>query len=59
MGAAAQDKKSGQEEVLWEVTPEVRGQRLKRFTVPLEEQTQWESAKLWLQVRLKYMDTFV
>jgi hypothetical protein len=45
-----QDKKSGQEEVLWEVSPEVRAQRLKRYTVPLQEQTQWESAKLWQQV---------
>ena len=45
-----QDKKSGQEEVLWEVNPEVRAQRLKRYTVPIDDQTEWESAKLWLQV---------
>jgi hypothetical protein len=43
--------------VLWEVTPEVRAQRLKRFTVPLEEQTEWESAKLWLQVSVTEKDS--
>ncbi|CAG0900850.1 unnamed protein product [Darwinula stevensoni] len=37
-------------EVLWSPTAEMRAQRLKRFLVPLDQQGQWESEKLWLQV---------
>jgi len=44
------DKKTGQEEVLWQVTPEVKAGRLKRFCVPIDEQTEWESKKLWRHV---------
>ena len=33
-------------------TPEVRKQRLKKFTVPLENQNQWESQKLWQNVTI-------
>ena len=44
------DKKTGIEEVLWEVTDEVRAARLKRFVVPKEEQQDFESTKLWRKV---------
>lgn len=44
------DKKSGVEETLWQVGPEVVSNRLKRFTVPIEQQTEWESARLWAEV---------
>jgi hypothetical protein len=44
------DKKTGQEEILWQVTPEIKSSRLKRFTVPLEDLGEWESAKLWHNV---------
>ena len=36
--------------MLWEVDDTVRGKRLPRFTVPLEEQGDMESAKLWRKV---------
>ena len=38
------------EEVLWRVTDEVRAARLGRFLVPLEEQGNFESEKLWRKV---------
>jgi len=41
------DKKTGHSEVLWEVTSEVRASRLARYTVPVDEQTEWESGRLW------------
>merc|ERR1719422_1185901 len=41
------DKKTGVEESLWQVGPEIVSKRLKRFTVPLEHQTEWESNLLW------------
>jgi len=44
------DKKTGHEEVLWQVSSEVQSARLKRFTVPLDEQGEWESASLWRHV---------
>jgi len=44
------DKKTGQEEVLWQVTPEIKTERLKRFCVPIDEQTEWESMRLWRHV---------
>jgi len=44
------DKKTGLTEVLWEVTPEVRASRLPRSTVPIDQQTEWESAFLWQHV---------
>ena len=44
------DKKTGLEEVLWEVTDEVRAARLKRFVVPQDEQNEFESTKLWRKV---------
>jgi len=44
------DKKTGLEEILWQVTPEVKSNRLRRFTVPIEDQSAWESANLWQHV---------
>ncbi|CAG0902089.1 unnamed protein product [Darwinula stevensoni] len=44
------DKRLKMKEVLWSPTAEMRAQRLKRFLVPLDQQGQWESEKLWLQV---------
>ncbi|XP_025988715.1 oxysterol-binding protein-related protein 8 isoform X2 [Solenopsis invicta] len=44
------DKRTGQENVFFNPTPEVRKKRLKKFTVPLEHQGAWESEKLWLAV---------
>jgi len=44
------DKKTGVEEVLWEVTDEVRASRLQRFVVPRDEQSNFESEKLWSKV---------
>eukprot|EP00092_Neocalanus_flemingeri_P017375 GFUD01018792.1.p1 GENE.GFUD01018792.1~~GFUD01018792.1.p1 ORF type:complete len:875 (-),score=158.49 GFUD01018792.1:894-3350(-) len=44
------DKKTGHEEILWQITPEIKSSRLKRFTVPVEEQSEWESASLWQHV---------
>ena len=38
------------DEVIWEVDDSVRAKRLPRFTVPLEEQVDYESAKLWRKV---------
>ena len=33
-----------------QVGPETTSRRLKRFTVPVEQQTEWESARLWKDV---------
>jgi len=44
------DKKTGQEEILWQVTPDIQSSRLKRFSVPIDEQGEWESANLWRHV---------
>jgi len=44
------DKKTGVEQVLWEVSDEVRASRLRRFVVPREEQSNFESEKLWSKV---------
>ena len=38
------------EQVLWEVSDEVRASRLRRFVVPREEQSNFESEKLWSKV---------
>eukprot|EP00090_Calanus_glacialis_P015779 TRINITY_DN24859_c0_g1_i2.p1 TRINITY_DN24859_c0_g1~~TRINITY_DN24859_c0_g1_i2.p1 ORF type:complete len:847 (-),score=169.97 TRINITY_DN24859_c0_g1_i2:1231-3771(-) len=50
------DKKTGQEETLWQVTPEIKSSRLKRFTVPVEDQSEWESARLWQHVGQAIVD---
>ena len=45
------DKKNGnKDEILMKVTPEVRQSRLKRYTVPMSDQGQFESARLWQNV---------
>ena len=44
------DKRTGKKDVLWEVTDEVRNSRLKRFTVPMEKQNEFESVRLWQHV---------
>ncbi|KAG7196696.1 hypothetical protein KM043_016027 [Ampulex compressa] len=44
------DKRTGQETVFFNPTPEVRRNRLKKYTVPLEYQGPFESEKLWLAV---------
>lgn len=41
-----------QETVFFNPTPEVRRKRLKKYTVPLEHQSEWESEKLWSAVTL-------
>ena len=38
------------EESFWKVNPEVMGNRLKRYTVPMDEQNEFESAKMWRKV---------
>jgi len=38
------------EELLWKVDDEVRSQRLPRYTVPMDEQEDFESVKLWRHV---------
>ncbi|XP_036717394.1 oxysterol-binding protein-related protein 5 isoform X10 [Balaenoptera musculus] len=40
----------GGAELFWNPSEEIRGQRLKRHTVPLEEQTELESERLWQHV---------
>ncbi|EGI65198.1 Oxysterol-binding protein-related protein 5 [Acromyrmex echinatior] len=44
------DKRTGQENIFFNPTPEIRKKRLKKYTVPLEHQGAWESEKLWLAV---------
>ena len=47
---AIKDKKTGQHSSLWVASPEVKAKRLKRFTVPLSAQGDFESEKLWINV---------
>ncbi|KAJ8249091.1 hypothetical protein GJAV_G00231080 [Gymnothorax javanicus] len=44
------EKKTGHQEVLWNPSPEVRKQRLKRQVVQLDQQGQFESERLWTHV---------
>lgn len=44
------EKSSGQSSVFFDPTPEVKATRLKRYTVPLEIQTEMESERLWRNV---------
>ncbi|KAK7871635.1 hypothetical protein R5R35_001821 [Gryllus longicercus] len=44
------DRRTGEQQLLWKPTPEIRAQRLKRFTVPLEHQGEFESENLWQHV---------
>ncbi|KAG8230009.1 hypothetical protein J437_LFUL008450, partial [Ladona fulva] len=44
------DKRTGEEQLFWSVTPEIRARRLKRYTVPIEHQGEFESERLWMHV---------
>ncbi|KAK9301107.1 hypothetical protein QLX08_006439 [Tetragonisca angustula] len=44
------DKRTRQENVFFNPTSEIRKNRLKKYTVPLEHQGPWESEKLWIDV---------
>ncbi|XP_051544152.1 oxysterol-binding protein-related protein 8 isoform X4 [Myxocyprinus asiaticus] len=44
------DKKTGEVEMFWNPTPELRQSRLTRCTVPPEEQGEFESERLWQHV---------
>ncbi|XP_052440074.1 oxysterol-binding protein-related protein 8 isoform X3 [Carassius gibelio] len=44
------DKKTGEIETFWNPTPELRQRRLIRCTVPPEEQSEFESERLWQHV---------
>ncbi|XP_063053431.1 oxysterol-binding protein-related protein 5 [Engraulis encrasicolus] len=44
------EKRSGQREVLWSPSPEVRSSRLKRRTVAMDQQGEFESERLWQRV---------
>ncbi|XP_064169870.1 oxysterol-binding protein-related protein 5-like [Anguilla rostrata] len=44
------EKKTGHQEVLWNPSPEVRKQRLKRRVVLLDQQGEFESERLWSHV---------
>lgn len=39
-----------EEQLFWKPTTEVRSQRLQRFTVPVDEQGEFESEHLWQHV---------
>ncbi|XP_050711645.1 oxysterol-binding protein-related protein 8-like isoform X10 [Eriocheir sinensis] len=41
------DRRTGEEELLWHATQEVKTQRLQRFTVGMEHQGEFESERLW------------
>jgi len=45
-----EDKRTGEKQTLWNPTAEVRSQRLKRWTVDVDEQMDYESEKLWSKV---------
>ena len=45
-----EDKRTGERQVLWNPTPEVRAQRLKRCTVAVDQQLDCESERLWAKV---------
>lgn len=45
-----QEKRSGQQEVLWNPTPDVRSTRLKRRVVQIDQQGEFESERLWQHV---------
>ena len=44
------DKRSGETELFWSPSPEVKKTRLKRFVVPMDQQLDWESERLWRKV---------
>ncbi|XP_046734821.1 oxysterol-binding protein-related protein 8 isoform X3 [Diprion similis] len=44
------DKRTGTESIFFNPTAEIRKNRLKKYTVPLEQQGRWESENLWQAV---------
>uniref|UniRef100_A0A1A8MVA2 Oxysterol-binding protein n=2 Tax=Nothobranchius pienaari TaxID=704102 RepID=A0A1A8MVA2_9TELE len=50
------EKRSGQQETLWNPTPEIRSRRLKRQVVQLDQQGEFESERLWQQVTRAIME---
>ncbi|XP_059488912.1 oxysterol-binding protein-related protein 8-like isoform X2 [Neocloeon triangulifer] len=44
------DRRTGEEQIFWSPTPEMKAKRLKRCTVPLTHQGEFESERLWQHV---------
>ncbi|XP_075894242.1 oxysterol-binding protein-related protein 5 isoform X2 [Nelusetta ayraudi] len=45
-----QEKRSGQQETLWNPSPDIRSSRLKRQVVQIDQQGEFESERLWQHV---------
>ncbi|CAB3400686.1 unnamed protein product [Caenorhabditis bovis] len=45
-------KENGRKKELWNPTPEIISRRLPRYEINLDDQGEWESAKLWRQVTI-------
>uniref|UniRef100_A0AAQ5XJY7 Oxysterol-binding protein n=1 Tax=Amphiprion ocellaris TaxID=80972 RepID=A0AAQ5XJY7_AMPOC len=50
------EKRSGQQETLWNPSPEIRSGRLKRQVVQIDQQGEFESERLWQHVTSAIMD---
>uniref|UniRef100_A0A672MIF8 Oxysterol-binding protein n=1 Tax=Sinocyclocheilus grahami TaxID=75366 RepID=A0A672MIF8_SINGR len=50
------EKRTGQQEVLWNPGPDIRRQRLKRQVVQVDQQEAFESERLWQHVTRAIMD---
>uniref|UniRef100_A0A4W6EQU3 Oxysterol-binding protein n=1 Tax=Lates calcarifer TaxID=8187 RepID=A0A4W6EQU3_LATCA len=50
------EKRSGQQETLWNPSPDIRSSRLKRQVVRVEQQGEFESERLWQHVTSAIMD---
>uniref|UniRef100_A0A671QJJ0 Oxysterol-binding protein n=1 Tax=Sinocyclocheilus anshuiensis TaxID=1608454 RepID=A0A671QJJ0_9TELE len=50
------EKRTGQQEVLWNAGPDIRRQRLKRQVVQVDQQEAFESERLWQHVTRAIMD---
>ncbi|XP_013861037.1 oxysterol-binding protein-related protein 5 isoform X2 [Austrofundulus limnaeus] len=51
-----QERRSGQQETLWNPTPDIRSRRLKRQVVQLDQQGEFESERLWQHVTRAIME---
>ncbi|XP_061577437.1 oxysterol-binding protein-related protein 5 isoform X2 [Cololabis saira] len=51
-----QEKRSGQQETLWNPSPDIRSRRLKRRVVQIDQQGEFESERLWQHVTSAIMD---
>ncbi|XP_047249169.1 oxysterol-binding protein-related protein 5 isoform X3 [Girardinichthys multiradiatus] len=51
-----QEKHTGQQETLWNPTPDIRSRRLKRQVVHLDQQGEFESERLWQHVTSAILD---